>query len=313
MTSSANSPRSPRQDDPRRQNDTLRPRRSVLYMPAANERALEKAKAIPADALIFDLEDAVAPDAKDVARNKAAAAAASGAYGSREITIRCNGLDTPWGADDLVAVAEVRPSAVVIPKVDTVATLDAVSESLDRAGAPEEVRIWAMIETPTAIFDARSLAAHPRVEVLVMGTNDLAKELRVRPGADGGGDRQALLPHLATALLAAREAGKVILDGVYNDIKDIDGFAVECAQGAQLGFDGKTLIHPGQVEIANDTWAPDHEEIEQAERIIGAFTEAEAEGRGVVTVDGRMIENLHVDNARRTLAIASAITEATNT
>ncbi|MGI9599213.1 MAG: HpcH/HpaI aldolase/citrate lyase family protein [Acidimicrobiales bacterium] len=281
----------------------LRPRRSVLYMPAANERALEKAKDLPADALIFDLEDAVAPDAKETARAQAAAAAASGQYGHREVTIRCNGLDTPWGADDLVAAAESRPSAVVVPKVDTVEYLDGISAGLDKAGASADVKIWAMIETPTAIFDARQLAAHPRVEVLVMGTNDLAKELR----ADPGRDRASLLPHLSTALLAAREAGKAILDGVYNDVKDADGFAAECAQGARLGFDGKTLIHPGQVEIANRAWAPDPADIDYAERVIAAFAEAEAEGRGVVTVDGRMIENLHVDNARRTLAMAEAI------
>ena len=284
----------------------LRPRRSVLYMPAANERALEKAKSIPADALIFDLEDAVAPDAKETAREQAAAAAASGEYGSREVTIRCNGLDTPWGADDLAAAAEARPSAVVIPKVDSVDYLNAVSSGLDNAGAPDSVRIWAMVETPTAIFDARALAAHPRVDVLVMGTNDLLKELR----AVGDADRSALLPHLSTALLAAREAGKVILDGVYNDIKNVDGFTAECVQGMSMGFDGKTLIHPGQVEIANTTWAPDAEEIDYAKRVIEAFTEAEADGRGVVTVDGRMIENLHVDNARRTLAVAAAIEAA---
>lgn len=281
----------------------LRPRRSVLYMPAANERALEKAKTIPADALIFDLEDAVAPDAKELARGQAAAAVASGQYGSREVTIRCNGLDTPWGADDLAAAAAAGPSAVVIPKVDSVEYLDAISDGLTAAGAAESVSIWAMIETPTAIFDARALAAHPRVDVLVMGTNDLLKELRAETGAD----RASLVPHLSTALLAAREAGKAILDGVYNDIKNVDGFAVECAQGMTMGFDGKTLIHPGQVEIANDTWAPDADEIAHAERVIEAFTEAEADGRGVVTVDGRMIENLHVENAKRTLAVAAAI------
>lgn len=285
--------------------NSLRPRRSVLYMPAANERALEKAKAIPADALIFDLEDAVAPDAKATARAQAAAAASSDEYGNRELTIRCNGLDTPWGADDLAAAASAQPSAVVIPKVDSVDYLDAISAGLDEGGASADVKIWAMIETPTAIFDARSLAAHPRVEVLVMGTNDLAKELR----ADPGQDRAPLYPHLATALLAAREAGKVILDGVYNDIGNIDGFTAECAQGASLGFDGKTLIHPGQVEIANSTWAPGADEIEYAQRVIDAFAEAEADGRGVVTVDGRMIENLHVDNARRTLAVAAAVRE----
>jgi citrate lyase subunit beta/citryl-CoA lyase len=260
----------------------LRPRRSVLYMPAANERALEKAKTIPADALIFDLEDAVAPEAKETARGQAVAAASSGQYGSREVTIRCNGLDTTWGADDLAAAATSGAAAVVIPKVDSVADLDAISSALDQAGAPAELSIWAMIETPTAIFDARSLAAHPRVSVLVMGTNDLAKELRADPGADRG----PLLPHLSTALLAAREAGIVILDGVYNDVKDLDGFRAECSQGATFGFDGKTLIHPGQVEIANDVWAPDAAEIEYAERVIAAFAEAEADGRGVVTVDG---------------------------
>ena len=280
----------------------LRPRRSVLYMPAANERALEKAKTLPADAIIFDLEDAVAPDAKEGARAKAIAAVTSGEYGNRELTIRCNGLDTPWGADDIDAAASARPSAVVIPKVDSVAYLDQIAARLDAAGA-NETMIWAMIETPTAILDVRAIAAHERVAVLVMGTNDLAKELRSPLVAS----RHPLVPHLATALLAAREAGKVILDGVYNDVRDPDGFAAECVQGAEMGFDGKTLIHPNQVEPCNETWAPGADEIDYAKRVIEAFTEAEADGRGVVTVDGRMIENLHVDNARRTLAVAEAI------
>ncbi len=286
-------------------NDELRPRRSVLYMPAANERALEKAKTIPADALIFDLEDAVAPDAKEAARANACAAAASGAYGRREVTIRCNGLDTPWGAADVAAAATSGAAAVVIPKVGSVAYLDEVSAALDAAGAPPSMRIWAMIETPTAILDVRAIAAHPRVPVLVMGTNDLAKELRAAlvPG------RHPLVPHLAAALLAAREAGVAILDGVYNDVKDLDGFRAECVQGFQMGFDGKTLIHPGQVEPCNEVWAPSPADIEYAERVIAAFDQAVAEGRGVVTVDGRMIENLHVDNARRTLAVARAIAE----
>ena len=281
----------------------LRPRRSVLYMPAANERALEKATTIPADAIIFDLEDAVAPDAKPEARARAVAAVGSGRYGRRELTIRCNGLDTPWGADDLAAAGAAGPQAVVIPKVDSVGYLDEVSSRLDAAGAAGEVAIWPMIETPTAIFEARAIAAHPRVAVLVMGTNDLAKELRA-PLVPG---RHPLVPHLATAVLAAREAGRVILDGVYNDVRDPDGFAAECRQGREMGFDGKTLIHPGQVEPANDTWAPGAEEIEHARRVIEAFDAAMAEGRGVVTVDGRMIENLHVDNARRVLATADAI------
>ncbi len=281
----------------------LRPRRSVLYMPAANERALEKAQTIPSDALIFDLEDAVAPDAKEQARVNAVGAARSGAYGRREITIRCNGLDTAWGAADIAAAATSTAAAVVIPKVSSVANLDAVSRALDAANAPAEMRIWAMVETPTAIFDVRAIAAHPRVNVLVMGTNDLAKELRAAqvPG------RAPLLPHLAMAVLGAREAGASILDGVFNDVKDPDGFRGECIVGAQMGFDGKTLIHPSQVDPCNDVWAPTEAEVEHARRVIAAFDEAIAGGRGVVTVDGRMIENLHVDNARRVLAVADAI------
>lgn len=282
----------------------LRPRRSVLYMPAANARALEKAKTLPADAIIFDLEDAVAPDAKDTARGQAVAAVSSGEYGNRELTIRCNGLDTPWGADDIAAAATVKPSAIVIPKVDSVVYLDDIAARLDAGGATD-TKIWAMIETPTAILDVREIAAHERVTVLVMGTNDLAKELR-SPLVPG---RHPLLPHLATALLAAREAGKVVLDGVYNNVKDPEGFEAECIQGAEMGFDGKTLIHPTQIGPCNDVWAPSADEIDYANRVITAFTEGEAAGTGVVTVDGRMIENLHVDNARRTLAVAAAIAD----
>jgi len=272
-------------------------------MPAANERALEKAKTLPAASIIFDLEDAVAPDAKESARAAACAAASSGAYGRRELAIRCNGLDTPWGSADLAAIAASTAAAVVVPKVSSIAYLDEVSNQLDGAGAPAAMSVWAMIETPTAIFDVRAIAAHPRVSVLVMGTNDLARELRA-PLTAG---RVALLPHLATALLAAREAGKAILDGVYNDVKNLDGFGAECAQGVELGFDGKTLIHPGQIDIANLAWAPSTTDIEEARRIIAAFDAAVADGRGVVTVDGRMIENLHVANAQRTLALAEAI------
>jgi citrate lyase subunit beta/citryl-CoA lyase len=282
----------------------LRPRRSVLYMPAANERALEKAKTIAADAIIFDLEDAVAPDAKDGARANAVAAANSGEYGTRELTIRCNGLDTPWGADDLAAAAGSRASAVVIPKVGSVAYLDEVAGRLDAAGAPASMTIWAMVETPTAIFDIRALAAHPRVAVLVMGTNDLARELRSSLGATG---RHPLVPHLATALAGAREAGKVILDGVYNDVKNLEGFRIECVHGFEMGFDGKTLIHPDQVGICNDVWAPSDADIEQARGLIAAFDEGIAAGKGVVTYNGRMIENLHVANAQRLLAVADAI------
>jgi len=283
---------------------SLRPRRSVLYMPAANERALEKAKTIAADAIIFDLEDAVAPDAKEAARANAVAAASSGEYGSRELTIRCNGLDTPWGVDDLAAAAQSDAAAVVIPKVSSVAYLDQVSDRLDAAGAHADMKIWAMIETPTAILDVRAMVAHWRVSVLVMGTNDLAREVRSVLSAAG---RHPLVPHLATALLAVREADKVILDGVFNDVKDLDAFRVECVQGFEMGFDGKTLIHPGQVDICNDVWAPSEADIENARDLIAAFDAAIAEGKGVVTYKGRMIENLHVTNAQRILAVADAI------
>lgn len=272
-------------------------------MPSSNERALEKAKSIACDALIFDLEDAVAPDAKVDARANAVAAARSNDYGHREITIRCNGLDTPWGADDLAAAATSGADAVVIPKVDSHAYLDEVERQLVAAGAPDTMTIWAMIETPTALIDIRPIAHHSRVEVLVMGTNDLVRELRTGTPAD----RAPLIPHLATALVGAREAGKVILDGVYNDVRDLDGFVAEAEQGKALGFDGKTLIHPSQVEPTNEVWAPSTDEVEHAGRVIEAFMAAEAEGRGVITVDGRMIENLHVDNARRVLAVADAI------
>jgi citrate lyase subunit beta/citryl-CoA lyase len=274
-------------------------------MPAANERALEKAKTIATDAIIFDLEDAVSPDAKDLARTQAVAAVNSGEYGKRELTIRCNALATPWGHADVAAAAKACVSAVVIPKINSVAEVDEVSRALDAAGAPKEMMIWAMIETPTAIMDCRAIAAHPRVAVLVMGTNDLAKELRASqvPG------RAPLVPSLHMALLAAREADKVILDGVYNDIKNADGFTAECVQGQNMGFDGKTLIHPDQVSIANDTWAPSAQDVEHARKVIAAFNEALAEGKGVVQLDGKMIENLHVANAERAIAIADAIAQ----
>lgn len=284
----------------------LRPRRSVLYMPAANERALAKAKSIPADAIIFDLEDSVAPDAKPGARANAIAAACSAEYGRRELTIRCNGLDTPWGIDDLAAASQTFASAVVIPKVTSVAQLDKVSDRLDAASARADMKIWAMIETPTAILDARAIAAHWRVGLLIMGTNDLARELRTSLGAER---RHPLLPALSIAVAAAREADKVIVDGVFNDITDADGFRAECVQGFEMGFDGKTLIHPSQVEVCNQTWAPSAADVEHARRVIEAFEQATAEGKGVATVDGKMIENLHVANATRILAVAEAIAE----
>nr|WP_272924727.1 CoA ester lyase [Streptomyces sp. SID4951] len=282
----------------------MRPRRSVLYMPGANERALEKAKSLPADALILDLEDAVAPDAKADARKRVAAAAASGEYGYREVTIRVNGPGTAWHADDLRAAAEAGPDAVVVPKVDSADTVREVERALEAAGAPDRTAIWAMVETPRAMLDARAVAAaSERLTVLVMGTNDLAKELHAEhvPG------RAPLLTGLSLALLAARDTGKAILDGVYNDVKNAEGFEAECVQGRQFGFDGKTLIHPSQVEPCNRAFAPSADQIARAQKIIDAFDEATREGRGVVTVDGRMIENLHVEDARRILALAEAI------
>ena len=282
---------------------SYRPRRSVLYMPAANERALEKAKEIPADALIFDLEDAVSPESKEVARAQACAAVSSAEYGNRELTIRCNGLETPWGVDDILAAASAAPAAVVIPKVDGPEYLDRVSSLLDEGGAPASTRIWAMVETPSGILEVDQIARHERMEVMVLGTNDMAKELRatITP------DRQALLPHLARCLVSVRAADKGILDGVYNDIKDDTGFASVCLQGAQMGFDGKTLIHPSQVAPTNEIFAPSLDELDFHRRVIEEFESAEKDGRGVLTIDGKMIENLHVDEARRVLAVAEAI------
>ncbi|KAA2261676.1 CoA ester lyase [Solihabitans fulvus] len=283
---------------------TPRPRRSVLYMPGANERALEKAKTLPADALILDLEDAVAPDAKAAARDRVCAAATSGEYGSREVTIRVNGIGTPWHADDLRAAAEAGPAAVVVPKVNSAMEVHAIERGLEAAGVPDHTAIWAMLETPVAMLHAEEIArASARLTVLVMGTNDLAKELHAEhvPG------RAPLLTGLSLCLLAARATGRVILDGVYNDVQDLAGFEAECAQGRQFGFDGKTLIHPGQLEPCNRVFAPSAEEIERSQRIIEAFDEAQRAGLGVATVDGRLIESLHVDNARRVLALAEAI------
>ncbi len=284
--------------------DALRPRRSVLYMPGANERALEKAKAIPADALILDLEDAVAPDAKPEARERVCAAVTGGGYGSRELTIRANGIGTPWHDDDLKAIAAAGPDAVVVPKVDSAADVRAIEAALEAAGAPDRTRIWAMVETPVAMLSALEIASSSeRLTVLVMGTNDLAKELHAEhvPG------RQPLLTGLGLCLLAARATGKVILDGVYNDIKDPDGFEAECVQGRQMGFDGKTLIHPSQLEPANRVWAPADDAVEDARALIATFEAGVAEGKGVVTHNGRMIENMHVENAHRLIGLADAI------
>lgn len=284
--------------------ETYRPRRSVLYMPSANARALEKAKTIPADAIIFDLEDAVAPDAKEAAREAACAAVTSGEYGNRELTIRINGMDTQWHDADLKAAAAAGPDGIVVPKVGSADEVRQLVAALEAAGAPEKTKLWAMVETPAAMLSCLDIAsASDRLEVLVMGTNDLAKELHAAhvPG------RQPLLTGLGLCLLAARAAGKVILDGVYNDVKNADGFAEECRQGQEMGFDGKTLIHPSQVEPCNEIFAPSEQEVADAEEIVRVWEETLREGKGVATVNGRMIENLHVDNARRVLDISEAI------
>jgi citrate lyase subunit beta / citryl-CoA lyase len=281
-----------------------RPRRSALYMPGANDKALEKAKGLATDAIIFDTEDSVAPDMKATARDKVAEAVTSGAYGRRELTIRVNSIDTEWHEADVRSAAAAGPSGIVVPKIDSAADVASVERLLESAGAPDHTLIWAMLETPAAIERAVEIAtSSERLAVLVMGTNDLAKELRAAllPG------RHPLLWGLARCVNAARFAGKVILDGVYNDVRNAEGFAAEALQGAEMGFDGKTLVHPTQVEPCNEAFAPSAEEVEYSRRVIEAFEEGIAEGKGVVTVDGRMIENLHVDNARRALAMDDAI------
>jgi citrate lyase subunit beta/citryl-CoA lyase len=278
------------------------PLRSVLYMPSSNERALEKAKTLPCDGLILDLEDAVAPDAKPAARDAACAAAASGDYGRRTLTIRVNGLGTEWHDDDLAAAAQAGPAGIVVPKVGSPDEVRGLVAAIEKAGAPDHTRLWAMVETPEAIFNVRELAAaSDRLAVLVLGTNDLVKELYAEhvPG------RAPLLTALSLSVLAARAAGVQVLDGVYNDVKDTDGFLAECRQGRELGFDGKTLIHPGQVEGANAAFAPSEQAVADARGLIAAWEDGR--GAGVVTYNGRMVENLHVESARRTLAIDEAV------
>ena len=282
--------------------ETFRPRRSVLYLPASNERALAKARSIPCDALILDLEDAVAPDAKPAARDAACEAVAGGAYGARELTIRVNGADTAWHRADLEAACAAGPDAVVVPKVGSADAVLELVEAMAGFGAPVHTKLWAMVETPAAMLHAEDIAAaSDRLTVLVMGTNDLAKELSAEhvPG------RHPLLPGLGLALLAARATGTAILDGVFNDVQDADGFLAECRQGREMGFDGKTLIHPSQVDGANAAFAPSEQAVQDARGILQAWDDGA--GAGVVTYRGRMVENLHVESARRTLALDQAI------
>jgi citrate lyase subunit beta/citryl-CoA lyase len=282
----------------------IRPRRSVLYMPGSNARALEKSRTIDADSLILDLEDAVAPDAKELARKQVCEAVVAGGFGHREVAIRVNGLDTPWGHEDLKAAAAAKPDAILVPKISSAAMIQEIEGLLEKAGVASHTRLWAMMETPLGILRALEIAgSSKRLAVLVMGTNDIAKELHAAhvPG------RVPMLGSLSMCLLAARAHGLVIVDGVYNDIKNAEGFEAECVQGMQMGFDGKTLIHPNQVEPCNKVFSPSEAELDLSRRIIVAFDEAKAQGKGVVTVDGRMIENLHVDNAKRAVAMAEAI------
>ncbi|MDB5651486.1 MAG: CoA ester lyase [Hyphomicrobiales bacterium] len=286
----------------------IRPRRSALYMPGSNARAIEKARSLPADAIMLDLEDSVAPDQKGSAREQVAAAVRAGGFGPREVVVRINALNTDWGREDLAAAAAAGPDAILLPKVSTPGDITMAARALVEAGAPERTRIWAMMETPLAILNADSIArtaADPaaRLDVLIMGTNDIAKETRARmvPG------RGPMLSWLSTCVLAARAHGLDILDGVYNELADPEGLQSECAQGRDLGMDGKTLIHPNQIAIANEIFAPPDAEVEWARRILAAFDLPENASRGAISLEGKMVERLHAVMARRTIAIAEAV------
>ena len=289
----------------------IRPRRSVLYMPGSNARALEKAKSLPADGIILDLEDSVAPDTKETARRQVVDAVKAGGFGAREVFIRVNGVDTPWHADDFAAAAHAAPDAILVPKVSSPDVVEMLGRRLLDMHIDLKTRLWAMIETPLAIFNILAIAAQARdsesrLGGFVMGTNDLAKETRARlvPG------RAPMLAWLSTCIAAARCHGIEILDGVYNDIGDAEGFAQECTQGVELGFDGKTLIHPSQVESCNKAFSPSEGEVAQARKIIAAFDLPENKAKGVVSIGGRMVERLHAEMARRTVAIAEAISSS---
>jgi citrate lyase subunit beta/citryl-CoA lyase len=280
---------------------TIRPRRSVLFLPGSNPRAIEKARALPADGVIFDLEDAVAPETKEAARAGVAAALAAGGYAPREVILRVNPLDTPWGHADLAAAATMPLDAVLLPKVENGERVRLALDLLDAFGAPPELAVWCMIETPRGVLAAAEIAAcSPRLAALVLGTSDLAKDLHARVAKD----RLPLLTALGLVLLAARAYGCAILDGVHLDLADAESFAAACRQGRDLGFDGKTLIHPQQIAPANAAFTPGEEELAQARRIIAAYADA---GRGAIRVDGRLVEALHVEEARRTLALVAAI------
>jgi citrate lyase subunit beta/citryl-CoA lyase len=283
---------------------TVRPRRSLLYMPGSNGRALEKGRALPADALILDLEDAVAPEAKVAAREKVAEAVKAGGYGGRELVVRVNALDGDWGRDDVAAMATCGADAILLPKVESAAMVHGLERLMAEAGAPGGMAIMCMMETPKGILQAAEIAgASKRLSCLVMGTSDLVKDLN----AAHVPDRLPVLTALSLCVLAARAHGLAVVDGVHLDLEDEEGFAAQCRQGRALGFDGKTLIHPRTIATANEVFGPSAQELEQARRVIEAHGEAAKVGQGVVVLDGKLVENLHVEAARRTLAQAEAI------
>ena len=286
----------------------IQPRRSLLFMPGSNSRALEKARILAADGIIFDLEDSVAPEAKGVARSQIATALAAGGFGKREIWIRTNALDTPWWSDDVKMAAKARPHAILVPKVSSLADLATIATSLREANADPSIRLWTMIETAHAVLHAEELAAAsrnvaPRLSGFVFGPNDISRETRIRmqPG------RAIMLPMITHCILATRAYGLEILDGPYGDFSNVDGFNLECTQARDLGFDGKTLIHPGQIEACNVIFTPPEEEVARARKIIAAFERPENASRGAISLEGQMVERLHADMARRTIAIADSI------
>ena len=286
----------------------VRPRRSLLFMPGSNARALEKARNLHADVLILDLEDSVAPDAKALARDQIAQAIAAKGFGKREVWIRTNSTDTSWFADDVAMAGRAKPDGILVPKVSTTEDLKAIGDRLASIGADASIKVWAMIETARAVLDADKLAAascdpKTRLAGFVFGPNDIARETRIRmqPG------RSAMIPMITHCILATRAHGLEILDGPYSDFSNIDGFAHECTQGRDLGFDGKTLIHPGQIEACNAIFTPPAEEVAEARKIIAAFERPENASKGAIQIDGRMVERLHADMAKRTIAIADAI------
>jgi len=289
----------------------IRPRRSLLFMPGSNPRALEKARNLPADGLILDLEDSVAPEAKGLARDQIAKAIAAGGFGKREVLVRTNALDSPWWMDDITMAAQARPDGILVPKISSVEDLGRIARCLLDVDAPASIAVWTMIETALAVLHVEELAAsrnvEPRLAGFMFGPNDISRETRIRmqPG------RATMLSMITHCILATRAYGLEILDGPYSDFSNVDGFAQECTQARDLGFDGKTLIHPGQIAACNAIFTPPAEEVAQARRIIAAFERPENAARGAISLDGQMVERLHADIARRTIAIADSIAAVT--